>query len=96
MQKEYLNSGVLFSTSVKTSNNAPEYYGDVTLSFKELLGSDWLAILEASDGKVKLKKSGWKKTSTAAGRVFLSVAYEKYEEGKYASKKPAVQNDDPF
>ena len=95
MQKEYLNSGLMNASAVKSKPNSPDYFGDVTLSFKELLGPDWLAILEASDGKVKLKKSGWKKTSTA-GKVFLSVAYEKYEEGKYASKKPAVQNDDPF
>ena len=95
MQKEYLNSGLLNASAVKSKPNSPDYFGDVTLSFRELLGPDWLAILEASDGKVKLKKSGWKKLSTK-GNTFLSIAFQPFDENRGSGAKKPVQNDDPF
>lgn len=87
MQNEYLNSGTLFSTSVKLTPNSPEYYGDVTLDLDALNAS--------RGGKIKLRMSGWKKLSTK-GNTFLSIAFQPFDENRGSGAKKPVQNDDPF
>jgi uncharacterized protein (DUF736 family) len=82
--KEFVNSGALFSNTVKTNPKAPDYQGDVLVDLK---------VLGIGEGKHTLKLAGWKKTS-AKGTSFLSLSVS-LKEDKPAQKAPEVE-DDPF
>lgn len=87
MQREYLNSGTLFSNTVKKNPKAPDYTGDMTLD---------LSALGIGTGKAKLRLSGWKKTSQK-GTVFLSLSIQKFEQADRPQSKPVETDEDiPF
>lgn len=90
MDREYPNSGALFSNTVKKNPKAPDYRGDVLLD---------LAALGVGQGRVKLNLAGWKKTSQK-GTNFLSlqvsIPREREESQQAPAPNPFDDENEPF
>lgn len=88
--KEYVNSGALFSTSVKKNPKSPDYFGDMLLDLKAL---------GIGQGKAKLRLSGWKKTTSKSTFLALSIQAfpdQEQEHQEAPQAKPVEDDDIPF
>lgn len=82
---EYVNSGTLFSNSVKKSEKSPDYSGDALLD---------LSALGIGTGKHKLAIAGWKRVSSKTGKSFLSIVFSIPKEKTESA--PQKDEDVPF
>lgn len=78
------NSGALFSSKVKKTPKAPDYFGNFLLD---------LRTMKIEDNMVQFKLSGWKSISRA-GTTYLELKVDTYEGGEKKAKQE--DNDDPF
>ena len=75
------NSGSLLASKSKKSEKSPDYYGDITLD---------VSSLNLTNGKGKVRLSGWKKVSKA-GKAYLSLQVSPVQEQDYP--KEVVRQD---
>ena len=77
------NSGVLFSSKVKTNPKAPDYKGTFSLDLR--------SVERTYENVITFKLSGWKRVSKN-GNTFLSLALDTYK----AETKETNHDEDPF
>jgi len=81
---EYLNTGGLFVSTIRTTEKSPDYFGSIKVDRSYLK-----FLMEQHDGDgIEIKLGGWKKQSTKTGNRFISLVvdtYVKKEEAKPVS-----------
>jgi hypothetical protein len=79
---EYLNTGGLFVSTVRKTEKAPEYFGNLKID------RNYLKFLmeQHDDDGIEIKISGWKRDSKNGNR-FISLAVDTYVKKEEA--KPA-------
>ena len=71
---EYPNTGMLMPSTVRKSEKAPDFWGDIKFERAYLR-----SLLDETDGDViQVKLSAWKRESKAGNR-FLSLAVDTYK-----------------
>jgi hypothetical protein len=86
------NTGSMFKVNVKTTEGSPDMRGDLFIDTKTLeIGEDGMALV---------KISGWKSTSKASGKSYLSLKVDQWKPKETFAKpqpKQEEQDDDiPF
>jgi predicted RNA-binding protein with RPS1 domain len=88
MEKNYPNSGVLFSQKVKKSLKAPDYSGNIVIDVKDFV---------EENGQIKIRLAGWKKVSKN-GNTFLSLKADMDRKQTEAPRENESESDEdlPF
>ena len=87
MEKNYPNSGVLFSQRSKTNTKAPDYTGNILIDVKDFT---------EENGQIKIRLAGWKKVGKS-GTTFLSLKASMEMEKKESSREDSESDSDiPF
>lgn len=87
MEKNYPNSGVLFSQRSKTNVKAPDYTGNILIEVKDFV---------EEKGQIKIRLAGWKKVGKS-GTTFLSLKASVEMDKKESSRDDSESDSDiPF
>jgi hypothetical protein len=82
------NTGSLFATKVKTSQEAPDYKGDLLI--------DTRSIKTNPDGTALIKISGWKQVSKTTGQRYMSLKVDQWEGNSRTIAKREQEDDIDF
>ena len=85
---EYLNSGGLFVSTVKKTDKAPDYFGNIKIDRNYL---KFLMDQHDQDG-IEIKFGGWKRESKNGNR-FISLQVDTYVK-KEEAKSPQADKDE--
>jgi len=82
---DYPNSGVLWTSTQKRNERAPDMYGDIAIE-KDLL----MSLIDAARGEasVKIKLDGWKKKDKN-GNAMVSIKVNTFKPGAAPIKSDA-------
>lgn len=83
---EYPNRGTFFAQAVKTSDNSPDYRGDITITLNDF---------QVENGRIKIALAGWKKVSKT-GNKFLSIACQQKIEKQNIQTTENKDDEIPF
>jgi hypothetical protein len=72
---EYPNSGVLWTSTRKSNDRAPDMYGDITIDKDLLMG---LIDDARSEDSIKIKLDGWRKKDKN-GNAMVSIKVNTYK-----------------
>lgn len=80
------NAGNLFSSTIKTKPEQPDYWGEFKLD---------VSSVEVVNGIATFKISGWKKMGTS-GKAYLSLAVNNWKGEDQQSKSQEMKDDIEF
>jgi hypothetical protein len=73
---EYPNSGVLWTSTRKSNDRAPDMYGDITIDIDLL--EELLDDAEEGQDSIKIKLDGWRKKDRS-GNAMVSIKVNTYK-----------------
>lgn len=66
------DSGNLFASQSKKTQQSPDYWGTIAINLKDLTN------IKTENGLTVVKLSGWKRVSEANGKTYLSLAVDRW------------------